>query len=208
MSVTISTSTITDNTIKITGTYSNITLQTPYDIEYYIDNNIVFLTQGTTSDGILDYTYTGLSMNTTYSLKVIIIHTGTSKSVTSNTPTPTTTCYLKNTLILCDGEKYVEIQNLNKGDYIVTTAGNKKIIGIQKIIYGVTNKNELQKIYKLKQKNDPDLINDLLITGGHSILVDELTEEQINKMEKYFGKTIPKIGNKYKLLSCVIRKWR
>ena len=47
--------------------------------------------------------------------------------------------------------------------------------------------------------------SNLILTGGHSFLVDELTENQIHKMKKYWP--LPKkIQDKYLLLSCFHEK--
>jgi len=50
-----------------------------------------------------------------------------------------------------------------------------------------------------RNKNDL-LTKDLIITGGHSILVDEITEEQHNKM-KSTGIKYLSVYNKYKLVT-------
>ena len=110
---------------------------------------------------------------------------------------------MKDTLILCEDNQYKKISNLVVGEAIKTTVGIKKIKGIQKILYNVKDTNPLHKIYKLSKSTEPELIDDLYITGGHSILVDKLTEKEIDRMKKYYGDKIPQIDNKYKLLACI-----
>ena len=43
---------------------------------------------------------------------------------------------------------------------------------------------------------------DLIITGGHSILVDDLSEEEMEESKKYFGSVLL-LDDKYKLLACI-----
>lgn len=152
-------------------------------------------------NGSQTYTYTGLSPNTQYTLGVR--YTNVLGDTANSTITPTTTCYLKNTLILCADDQYKKISDLVVGETIKTTQDIKKIKGIQKILYSVKDTNPLHKIYKLSKSIAPELIEDLYITGGHSILVDELTEKEIDRMKKYFTNGIPQIDGKYKLLACV-----
>lgn len=123
--------------------------------------------------------------------------------IQSNIITPSTTCYLADTLILLATNKCKKIQDLDTTDIVKTTEGNLKIRAIQKIFNNMKNKNELQKIYKLSKKYDENLIDDLYITGGHSILVDNLTLENKIGMKKYFGDKLPQIDGKYLLLACV-----
>jgi hypothetical protein len=58
-------------------------------------------------------------------------------------------------------------------------------------------------MYKMKKSDD--MIEDLLITGSHSILVDELSEEERKNMMKVFGK-LKMIDGKYLLLSSLSNK--
>lgn len=129
------------------------------------------------------YTYISLSPNTTYMLRAQLF-TG-NNTLYSNILTPTTTCYLSDTLILLSTNEYKKIQDLDTTDIVKTTEGNIKIRAIQKIFNNMKNRNELQKIYKLSKKYDENLIDDLYITGGHSILVDKLTLENEIGMKKY-----------------------
>ncbi len=97
----------------------------------------------------------------------------------SSTSTP---CFNENTKILClknDIEEYVLVQNLKKGD-LVKTYSNLNSLDYKKIV--LTGKGELI--------NNPDVwskcmykMGDLIVTGGHSILLDELSEEDKEKEE-------------------------
>ena len=58
-------------------------------------------------------------------------------------------------------------------------------------------------MYIMKKTDTNELTEDLILTGGHSILVDELTNDQIKETVNLWG--IPlKIDNKYLLLNVIV----
>ncbi len=95
-------------------------------------------------------------------------------------------CYLETTKILCiinGEEKWIEIKDIDKNMEIKTYLhGNKKVKTICKILLQNsinTEKNRvINKLYKLPKEKNPNLFNDLYISGQHSILVDNLNEEE------------------------------
>jgi glutamine amidotransferase PdxT len=53
------------------------------------------------------------------------------------------------------------------------------------LLFFVNNPSKFtSSMYKMKKTNDNSLIEDLIVTGGHSILVDKLTEEETEKTLK------------------------
>lgn len=110
-------------------------------------------------------------------------------------------CYNEGTLILClkdELEQYIKIEDLRKNDLVKTYLhGYKKIklIGKNQIINNPTN--DLKCMYEY---------DDLICTGGHSILVDELTNEEKEKMNKYNFSEI--IDDKKLLLACSSDKFK
>lgn len=115
-------------------------------------------------------------------------------------------CFNEGTKILCLNknlnEQYIPIENLKKGDIVKTYKhGYRKIdlIGKNIMINNPTNPNECMYIMKKTEKNK--LIEDLIITGSHSILVDELGEyaELINMVFD----SPPMIDDKYLLFSSI-----
>lgn len=114
-------------------------------------------------------------------------------------------CYVKGSKILClidNKEIYINIENITAGTLIKThNNGYKKVLHCVKsfVINNVMSKIN-NRIYKTT-----NAFGDLLVTGGHSILVDELTEQQIIETNKIFG--IRKIQNKYRLLACISDKF-
>jgi hypothetical protein len=90
-------------------------------------------------------------------------------------------CYEKNTKILClknDKEEYITISDLKKGDLVKTYKhGFKKIelIDSRNILGNNTASNKSNSLYKYKYNAEG--FDNLIITGGHSILLDNLTNE-------------------------------
>jgi photosystem II stability/assembly factor-like uncharacterized protein len=107
-------------------------------------------------------------------------------------------CYEANTLILTvenEEEVYKKVSELKVGDLVKTyKQGYKKINLLRSFSYKPLDKNnELNLLYKHKE-------NGVILTAGHSILVDELTEqEKINNKKYRFSQTIE---DKKLLLAC------
>jgi hypothetical protein len=59
----------------------------------------------------------------------------------------------------------------------------------------------------LMPKND-NMTKDLIVTGGHSILVDNMTKNEFIKNSEYFKNSNPNIDNKQLLLACASDKFR
>jgi hypothetical protein len=108
--------------------------------------------------------------------------------------------------ILQDGiETYVPINEINVGD-LVKTHNNEYIpvlmVGKCMITHSNDKTRHIHKLYKYSKNKNNSLIDDLVITGAHSILVDKLCEEQESMTKKIYGK-IKMIGDKYLLLSAM-----
>jgi hypothetical protein len=58
----------------------------------------------------------------------------------------------------------------------------------------------------MEKTEENNLLEDLIVTGGHAILVDELGEYE-HENNSIFGET-PKIDGKYLLLSCVSKDFK
>jgi len=107
-------------------------------------------------------------------------------------------CYEANTLILVlenEEEVYKKVSELKVGDLVKTyKQGYKKINLLRSFTYKPLDKNnDLNLLYKHKE-------NGVILTAGHSILVDEFTEEEKLNNKKYrFDQTIE---DKKLLLAC------
>jgi hypothetical protein len=94
-------------------------------------------------------------------------------------------CFLGGTMITCmnpntNREESIPIENLKKGDLVRTlNDGYKPVHGIGRgIIYNSGTDRIRDRLYRLKTSDYPDLTEDLILTGAHSILVNKLTEQQ------------------------------
>jgi hypothetical protein len=119
-------------------------------------------------------------------------------------------CFLEGSKILHlnaeNKEEYVEIEKLKKGDLIKTVKNDyKKIedIGYSKMYNNVNDIRSTDKLYKCSKDVYPELMEDLVITGAHSILVSNFKdEEQLEKTQDVLGK-IYVTGMFYRLPACV-----
>ena len=117
-------------------------------------------------------------------------------------------CYNKNTTILClddfGNEAYKSIQDILVGDKVLTYGHGIKAV---KMIghNSMTNnpEDELLSMYKMTKEKNSLLNDDLIVLGGHSLLVDHLSTEQVVKTAKYWGNKIEKIDDKELLLATV-----
>jgi len=113
-------------------------------------------------------------------------------------------CFRKGTSILClvDGEeKQVPIQKIKKGDLVKTyNHGYKKVEDTEYTYSSMCNK--LSSLYKLPMGTYSGMTDDLYITGGHSLLVDKLSENERDNMSRISWKPhLFKIADKHKLLA-------
>ena len=93
-------------------------------------------------------------------------------------------CFNEDSKILClvDGEeKEILIQNIRNGHLVKTLYDGYKpvcMIGTSVIDNPGTNERIKNRLFICKKEKYPELNEDLIITGCHSILVDEITELQ------------------------------
>jgi hypothetical protein len=160
-----------------------------------------------TADGGVNWTQTNVTAS---SIRSVFITNNNYGVAGPNFNTPTgiyssinTLCYEENTRILCliDGiEKYIKISNMEVGMDVKTYKnGYKKVKFIKGFKFLCVDKNnDLNCLFKMKD-------TDLIVTGGHSILVDELSEEEYKNNKKYNFKD--SIEDKKLLLSCSSNKF-
>ena len=119
-------------------------------------------------------------------------------------------CFGEGAKILCynsttNSEELIPVEKLQKGTLVKTlTSGFQPVHTVAfDTLYnsGLPTRNP-SSLYKLTSTTYPSLIDDLYLTGFHSILVDSITEEQRNKMIEIQQKIYVTEG-KYRLLACV-----
>lgn len=101
-------------------------------------------------------------------------------------------CFKEKTLILCLMNRklrYLPIEYLNKFTYVYTKKdGFKRIKFLIKMRLLNSLTRTINKLYIMKKTDNNRLIKDLYVTGSHSILKDNLTEVESNKMIRLLDK--------------------
>ena len=122
-------------------------------------------------------------------------------------------CYNEGTLILALNlnknlqEEYVPIENLRIGDLVKTYKhGYRKIefIGKKTMMNNPSKWNNC--MYKMKKTEENKLMDELIITGDHSILVNELSASEKVKQETVWKKNY-KIDDKFLLMAFASEKF-
>ena len=111
-------------------------------------------------------------------------------------------CFKEGTKILTD-KGYLPIQDLKKGDLVKTVNNFIPIhaIGKREIYHPAAQNREKDQLYKCSPEHFP-VFEDLMITGCHSILVDEFKEGEREKTIEINGDAYV-TEKKYRLPACV-----
>ncbi len=124
---------------------------------------------------------------------------------------PNIPCFLEGTKILClidNKEIYIPIENIRKGTLVKTSRdGLKKVefIGKGTINNSGTDERTENRLYKCSKNVYSELNEDLIITGCHSLLVNEITEKQRAKIIESLG-GIYVTDRKYRLMAYIDEK--
>lgn len=114
-------------------------------------------------------------------------------------------CFKEGTLILTN-RGYLPIQTLRPGDLIKTSKNGYKpihMIGFRELHHRSRKQRIQDQLYKCSQSEYPELFEDLILTGCHSILVDDfVNDDQRETTRSVLGK-IYVTDNKYRLPACV-----
>jgi hypothetical protein len=118
---------------------------------------------------------------------------------------PPIICFKEGSKILTD-KGYIAVQDLRNGDLVKTvSSGFKKIehIGFSKMYNNANETRSKDKLYRCSTSEYPELTEDLIVTGCHSILVKSFKDyEQVNKTQDVLGK-IYITDTYYRLPACV-----
>jgi hypothetical protein len=124
-------------------------------------------------------------------------------------PTPNYPCFLEGSKILCfkdNSEVYLPIESLKRGDFVKTLLNDYvpiKVIGSSVIKFNPSLElHPKDKLFVCSKDNYPELFEDLVLTGAHSILVNELTEEQKKKTIEILRKLYV-TDHKYRLMAYI-----
>ena len=113
-------------------------------------------------------------------------------------------CFLEDSKILTN-KGYKPIQDLRKGDLVKTLRHNFKpidMIGKREIYHPALNERIKDQLYKLTKDNFDEIFEPLIITGCHSILVDDFMNEEQKEKVIEVNKKIYITDNKYRLPAC------
>jgi len=119
-------------------------------------------------------------------------------------------CFNEKTKILYLNKKmideYIPVEKLKKGDFVKTFKhGFRKIIKIIKGTFRNNPDNWNMCMYKMAKTETNGLTEDLIVTGGHSILVDSISETEQAEYDEMNLTDFSKItiDGKHLLLACV-----
>ena len=140
-----------------------------------------------------------------YNVYVAAVNAYGANIYTPAIPQVTVICFKENSCILTN-KGYKKIQYLKKGDLVKTFKdGFKPIhqIGKKEIEYTPTLERSKNHLYKCTPEQYPELFEDLVLTGCHSVLVDDFVDEdQIRKTEDTLGSANYMTDGKCRLPVC------
>jgi hypothetical protein len=152
------------------------------------------------------YDDTGIEPNTLYTYMFYSENGVSLLDYESASPayTSDTSCFNEGTKILCLNknleEEYIAVENLRKGDFVKSYKHGYRRIDLIGKNNMINNPNKFTDcMFKMVKTDENNLIEDLIVTGGHSILVDDLGEYK-EESEKIFIK-LQTIDDKYLLLA-------
>jgi hypothetical protein len=120
-------------------------------------------------------------------------------------------CFKEDTQILCldsrDGksEIYMPIQELRNGDLVKTLSSGYQpvcMIGKSKIYNPPNNLRCKNRLFKCSKEYYPEIIEDLYITGCHSVLVEQISDKEREDCIEIMGK-IYVTENRYRMMACI-----
>jgi surface protein len=219
---------VSETTIKITVPF-NLTINSPMsfgegsyfqsgDYQLYYDNNPFssVVTYDNTVDNVIDFT--NLVFSTTgNNLPLVLKYTAPSGEVGDtddiatyylNAYPNTIVCFKEDTKILTD-KGYIPIQDLRNGHLVKTSLdGYKPIFMIAKreIYHSALEERIKDQLYKCTNEKYPEIFEDLVITGCHSVLVNNFKDDnQREQTSKMLGQ-IYVTDDKYRVPICLDEK--
>jgi hypothetical protein len=107
---------------------------------------------------------------------------------------------------LIDGvEKYVPVETMTPGTLVKTYLNGYKpvaVIGFSKVYNPGNGTKSIKHLVKCTPANYPELTEDLVVTGAHSILVNDITDKQRADLNELAGRIFI-TDDKYRLMACL-----
>jgi hypothetical protein len=178
---------ITPPTSNSTGTFSYESSNT--NVATISEDTITFIREGTV-------TITAIQQPT-------LNYTSATISTTVNV-----TCFKEGTKILTD-KGYLPIESLRKGDLIQTVLHGFvpiDMIGKSEIYHHAVEERTKEQLYKCTSEKYPEVFEDLIITGCHSILVEGFVSEYEKRQVISVNGNTYVTDNRYRLPACVDEK--
>ena len=114
-------------------------------------------------------------------------------------------CFKEDSLILTN-KGYCPVQDLRKGDLIKTMNHEFlpiNMIGCREINHLATDEHIKDQLYKCSKEEYPQLVEDLILTGCHSILVNEFSSLEERKKVKEMNGGLFRTENVFRLPACL-----
>ena len=121
---------------------------------------------------------------------------------------PQPICFKEGSQILCliDGvEKYIPVETITPGTLVKTYLNGYKpvaVIGFSKVYNPGNGTKSIKHLVKCTPANYPELTEDLVVTGAHSILVNDITDKQRADLNELAGRIFI-TDDKYRLMACL-----
>jgi hypothetical protein len=151
---------------------------------------------------------TGFYTANTYNITIHTVDNNNNYGVASNSVSVTTIqnpCFLESTQILTD-RGYVPIEKLTNRHLVKTVShGFKRVwkTGSRIIDHSATDERIKEQLYVCSKKAFPEAFEDLVLTGCHSILVDEWSsEDEKERATEANGGNVYITDNYYRLPAC------
>jgi sugar lactone lactonase YvrE len=117
-------------------------------------------------------------------------------------------CFNEGSKLLClvdEKDVHVPIEHIRPGTLVKTYVHGYKpvaLIGSSKRYNPGDRIGSLDRLYICKKEAYPELTEDLILTGAHSILVDKLTEDQKEKTKEFLGQLFM-TDRKFRLMAAI-----
>jgi hypothetical protein len=192
------------------GTYLYVSYDT-FIVKVITDDNGSLATKDYYGDTISDGKWltgrSGIKCVTCYnSVMYIAESTGIWSLTIDNSDTNTNlVCFKEGSLILTD-QGYIPVQELRKGHLVKTISDG--VLPIHMICKQTIHHNPVperigNQLYQCCQENYPEVFEPLVITGHHSILVDDFISEEQKQQSIRANGDLFITGKKYRLPACV-----
>ena len=221
---------VSETTIKVTVPF-NLTINSPvanletetiyfqsgdYQLYYNDEPFSSVVTYDNTVDNVIDFTdlifsTTGLNLPLVLKYTTVGGSFGDTDDIATyylNAYPNTIVCFKEDTKILTD-KGYIPIQDLRNGDLVKTLLDDYKpiyMIAKREIYHSALEERIKDQLYKCTNEKYPEIFEDLVITGCHSVLVNSFKDDnQREQTSKMLGQVYV-TDEKYRLPICLDEK--